>query len=101
MRGAKRELYPLTTGLVIELKATRVARLRALVRKRAESCIKIQALWRRALVRVEYTNPVRDFWIECIDPDQGTEPYYYNTSTQETSWKMPRAVKYFHAWRNR
>ena len=96
IRGARRELLPLTAGAVREIKENRAKRLRALVRAQRAACIKMQALWRRALVRVAYKDPLRDYWIECLDVEQGPDPYYYNTWSQETSWKVPIAVKYFH-----
>jgi hypothetical protein len=40
-------------------------------------------------------NPVRDYWIECVDEEQSSQPYYYNTASGETAWKMPLAYKYF------
>jgi hypothetical protein len=96
VRAARRELFPLTAGMVSEIKKGRGKRLRAKVRLQRKSGGVIQSLWRRALVRVAYTDPLRDYWIECFDEDQGPEVYYYNTWSQETSWKVPNAVKYFH-----
>lgn len=96
VRAARRELFPLTAGMVSEVKRNRGKRLREQVRLQRRSCAKIQSLWRRALVRVAYCDPLRDYWIECFDEDQGPEVYYYNTWSQETSWKVPNAVKYFH-----
>ena len=96
VRAARRELFPLTAGLVSEIKRNRGKRLRDKVRLQRASSAKIQGLWRRALVRVAYTDPLRDYWIECFDEDQGPDVYYYNTWSQETSWKVPSAVKYFH-----
>jgi hypothetical protein len=96
IRAARRELFPLTAGLVKEIKQNRGKRLREKVRLQRRACIKIQALWRRALVRVAYRDPLRDYWIECFDAEQGPDAYYYNTWSQETSWKLPNAVRYFH-----
>ena len=100
IRAARRELFPLTAGMVSEVKKNRGKRLREKVRLERRSCSTIQALWRRALVRVAYTDPLRDYWIECYDEDQGPDVYYYNTWSQETSWKVPSAVKYFHRKRD-
>lgn len=86
--------------MVSEIKRNRAKRLRAKVRLQRSSCIKIQALWRRALTRVAYKDPLRDYWVECFDEEQGPDPYYYNTWSQETSWKVPNAVKYFHRKRD-
>lgn len=86
--------------MVSEVKKNRGKRLREKVRLERRSCSTIQSLWRRALVRVAYTDPLRDYWIECYDEDQGPDVYYYNTWSQETSWKVPSAVKYFHRKRD-
>lgn len=91
----KRELIPLTTGLIVTVKKDRSKRLRDLVRKRAALATKIQALWRRAITRVAYTDPIRSYWIECFDEEQGEKPYYYNTMSQVTSWKIPWAYRLF------
>ena len=93
---ARRELIPLTTGLVVNAKKERTARLRARVRLLHKSVCAIQSLWRQALVRVGYIDPARDYWIECFDEEQGEDPYYYNTWTLRTLWKQPLAYKYFH-----
>lgn len=95
IRATKRELVPLTTGLVVSVKRDRAQRLRNLVRSQRKASTIIQALWRRALVRVVYTDPLRDYWVECFDEEQGPEPYYYNTWSQETSWKEPAAHRMF------
>ena len=49
----------------------------------------------RAIVRVAYSDPMRDYWIECYDLEQSDKPYYYNTYSEETVWKVPLAFKYF------
>jgi hypothetical protein len=91
----KRELVPLTTGKVWHLKLERTRRLREQVRNVRRACCKIQALWRRAIVRVCLVDPIRDYWIECYDENQGEENFYFNTWTKETTWKMPRAYQLF------
>jgi hypothetical protein len=95
IRAAKRELIPLTTGLIMKTKNERYQRLRNHVRLVRKSATKIQALWRRAIVRQVYTDPHRDYWIQCYDEEQGPEPYYYNTWTLETVWKVPLAYRLF------
>jgi hypothetical protein len=95
IRAAKRELIPLTTGLIVKTKNERFQRLRNHVRLVRKSATKIQALWRRAIVRTVYTDPHRDYWIQCYDEEQGPEPYYYNTWTLETVWKAPLAYRLF------
>jgi hypothetical protein len=91
----RRELVPLTTGLVSRVKKNRSARLRKLVRDKYKAATMMNSLARRALVRITYNEPDRDYWIECMDEQQGEEPYYYNTLTEVTSWKQPRAFKLF------
>jgi hypothetical protein len=95
IRAAQRELVPLTTGLIVKTKNDRFHRLRSLVRKIRKSATTIQSLWRRAIIRTVYMDDARDYWVECYDDDQGPEPYYYNTWTLVTSWKIPLAYKYF------
>jgi hypothetical protein len=92
---ARRELVPLTAGVVIDVKRARVARLRKMVRAKKTAATKMQALWRRALVKVAYKDSSRDYWIECMDEAQSDKPYYFNTWTNETLWKEPLAHKYF------
>ena len=93
--AARRELLPLTTGLVVRVKKERAAMLRERVRKRRRATIRIQALWRRAIVRTAHADPYRDYWIECYDEEQGEGNFYYNTWSQETVWKPPLSFKYF------
>jgi hypothetical protein len=97
IEAARRELLPLTTGVVVMVKRERTRKLRQRVRGRNTSALKIQALWRRAIVRVAYNDPMRDYWIECYDLEQSDKPYYYNTYSEETVWKVPLAFKYFGA----
>lgn len=98
---ARRELVPLTTGLIVRTKKERSKRLRDRVRLVRRSVTAIQRLWRKALVLWAFYDPVRDYWIECVDEEQGDVPYYYNTWSKETVWKMPRAYRLFHHWKFR
>ncbi len=93
---ARRELVPLTTGLIERAKKERTQKLRHHVRLVRKSASQIQKLWRGALVRMAYLDPGRGYWIECEDEEQGDAPYYYNTYTEKTAWKMPPAYRYFH-----
>lgn len=96
VRAVQRELVPLTTGLVADTRLKRSTRLRNRVRLERRSSTKIQALWRRAIVRKAYEDPYRDYWIQCVDEEQGTaEPYYYNTYSAVTSWTEPFAFRLF------
>ena len=92
---ARRELLPLTTGVVIHVKQERTKVLRQRVRGRMKSAAKIQALWRGAITRVHYKDPTRDFWVECHDLEQSEKPYYYNTWSERTEWKKPIVYKLF------
>lgn len=99
--AARRELVPLTTGLVVRTKKDRSKRLRDRVRLVRKSVTVIQRLWRKGLVLWAFYDPVRDYWIECVDEEQGDVPYYYNTWNQVTVWKMPLAYRLFHHWKFR
>jgi hypothetical protein len=79
----------------MSIKRDRGRRLRNKVRLQRKSAITIQALWRRAFIRSIYTDPLRDYWVQCYDESQGPDPYYYNTYAMITSWKVPLAYKYF------
>jgi hypothetical protein len=98
--AVRRELVPLTTGAVVEIKRKRSAALRSKIRDRDKHIARIQALFRRSLVRWAFSDPCRDYWIECFDPEQSESKYFYNTWSQETTWKMPLAFKYFVKWKN-
>ena len=93
--AARRELLPLTTGVVIQVKRARADMLRARVRERKTKAAKIQALVRRFIVRMAWSDPVRDYWIKCYDLEQSDQPYYYNTWSNATEWKEPLAHKFF------
>lgn len=47
----QRELIPLTTGLIADVKRKRTQALREKIRTRRAALIKIQAVWRGALCR--------------------------------------------------
>jgi F-box/leucine-rich repeat protein 2/20 len=91
----RRELVPLTTGLVRKLKKERSHRLRSQVRSRERQAARIQALWRGAIVRVQWLVPDRFAWIECYDEEQGEDPYYFNQISGETVWKKPWGFIFF------
>jgi hypothetical protein len=54
-----------------------------------------QKHWRGAIIRMAYRDPDRDYWIECMDEEQGDDKYYFNTWTSVTSWKAPFVYKVF------
>jgi hypothetical protein len=91
----QRELIPLTTGLVADVKRKRAKALREMVWKRRKAATKIQSLWRRALVRTALYDPYKESWVERMDRERSDSPYYFNTVSKEIVWKMPLAYKYF------
>ena len=99
--STRRELLPLTVGMVSDVKRQRSIRLRNLVRLRIASAAKIQAIWRGALTRIAYYDDQRDNWIECLDLNQSEKPYYFNTESHETSWRMPQSFRYYQLWKYR
>jgi hypothetical protein len=92
---AQRELIPLTTGLIAEVKRQRALRLRGAVRRTRNAATCIQSLWRRALVRTALYDPNKNYWIARVDREQSDEPYYLNTKSKELTWSMPLAYRYF------
>ena len=93
--AARRELIPLTTGVVIQVKKRRAEALRIRVRARKAAAVKVQSIWRRACVRTVSVDPVKMYWVKCFDLEQSEKPYYYNSWTNATEWKEPAAHKYF------
>ena len=91
----KRELIPLTTGLIGDVKRMRTKRLREMVWKRRDPATKIQALWRRALVRFSLYDPYKEGWIQRVNKDRSDQPYYFNTISKETRTNKPLAYRYF------
>jgi hypothetical protein len=91
----QRELIPLTTGLIADVKRKRAKRLRELVWRRRDSAKRIQAVWRRALVRFSLYDPYKESWVAKIDRERSDEPYYLNTASKEVTWKKPLAFNYF------
>eukprot|EP01034_Spumella_vulgaris_P026731 gene26731-33355_t len=92
---SRRELIPLTTGLIAEVKRQRGFKLRQTVLARKEATIKIQALWRRALVRVAFRDVYKFDWEMRYDYDKSDKPYFINMATKEISWKKPLAYTFF------
>lgn len=92
---AQRELVPLTTGLVADVKKRRMLALRHAVHSRRDGATKIQAMLRRAMVRYSLYDPFKDYWVRRLDKELSDQPYYYNYQTKETVWKMPLAYRFF------
>lgn len=93
--SAQRELIPLTTGLIADVKRRRGKALRQRIHDRKNGAIKIQSLWRRALVRSALYDEYKQYWELRIDREQSDRPYYINTWTKEVTWKKPLAYTYF------
>lgn len=91
----QRELVPLTTGLIANVKRERTVRLRALIWRRRKSAVAIQAVWRRALVRSALYDPHFESWVQRMDRTQSDQPYYFNTASRQIVWKKPLAYRYF------
>lgn len=91
----KRELIPLTTGVIGDVKRSRTKRLREMVWRRRAAATEIQALWRRALVRFSLYDPYKEGWIKRINKDKSDQPYYFNTISKETRTTKPLAYRYF------
>jgi hypothetical protein len=91
----KRELEPLTTGLIANVKRDRVKRLREMIWRRRNAATIIQAVWRRALVRSALYDPYFEGWVQRMDRNQSDKPYYFNTTSKQIVWKKPLAYYYF------
>jgi hypothetical protein len=73
---AQRELIPLTTGVISSVKHERTSALRKRVHDRREAARKIQALWRRALVRGALYDEYKEFWVEKLDTELSDSPFW-------------------------
>jgi hypothetical protein len=91
----KRELVPLTTGLVADVKRRRMVALRQRIHAKRDGATKIQALMRRCLVRLSLYDPYRAYWVRRFDPELSDQPYYYNYESRETVWTKPLAYRFF------
>jgi hypothetical protein len=88
MRATRRELDPLTKGLVIKVKLKRNKRLRAFVRSQKRGATELQRLWRGYALRKAMRSPFKSYWIECID-EETSQPYFFNTTSEGTTWHKP------------
>ena len=86
---------PLTAGVVADIKKRRRKKLRDRVLLKKHSSIKIQALWRRALVTSALWDEHFDTWVRRWDVQKSDMPYYFNLKTKEIVWKKPLAYTYF------
>lgn len=91
----RRELLPLTTGLIYDVKRKRAKVLRDKMNLKKTSSLKIQKLWRRALVLSALYDDDYSTWVRRWDKEQSDKPYYLNTLTKEITWNKPIAYTYF------
>mmetsp|Transcript_24822 Transcript_24822/g.41360 ORF Transcript_24822/g.41360 Transcript_24822/m.41360 type:complete len:948 (+) Transcript_24822:195-3038(+) len=91
----KRELVPLTTGLIGEVKRQRAEALRKRVHQRRDASTLIQRLWRRALVRSALYDENFQYWVIRRDRELSDDPFYYNVKSREVVWQKPIAYKFF------
>jgi hypothetical protein len=91
----ERELVPMTTGLIARVKKERSERLRLIVITRRKAAIKIQSIWRRALVRTALYDPYKEGWVKRFDKNQSDQPYYFNTISKQIRSTRPVAYLYF------
>lgn len=95
MKYTKRELEPLTTGLIADVKRKRTKYLRDMIHTRRQAATKIQSIWRRALVRFALYDPYKEGWIQRLDKRKSDKPYYLNTISKEVTWTKPLAYWFF------
>lgn len=60
-----------------------------------QAATKIQALWRRSLVRTALYDPYKEGWVKRFNLELSDRPYYLNTITKEVAWQRPIAYVYF------
>ncbi|KAE9358387.1 hypothetical protein PR003_g1294 [Phytophthora rubi] len=93
LRAVRRELEPLTEGVIKKTRENRVKRLQDKVRHERSAAVMIQKMFRGFRVR----SAVREggnCWIQMVSPDNG-RPYYYNALTGATRWHRPLAMDIF------
>jgi hypothetical protein len=92
---AQRELIPLTTGVISSVKHERTDALRRRVHDRRDAARRVQAVWRRALVRYSLYDAYKEYWVQKLDRDLSDSPFYYNVQSKEVLWQKPLAYLFF------
>ncbi|KAH7476388.1 hypothetical protein KRP22_000228 [Phytophthora ramorum] len=93
LRGVRRELEPLTEGVIKKTRENRVKRLQDKVRHERRAATTIQKVFRGFRVR----SAVREggnCWTQMVSPDNA-RPYFYNALTGATRWHRPLAMDIF------
>ncbi|EEY61279.1 uncharacterized protein PITG_01550 [Phytophthora infestans T30-4] len=93
LRGIRRQLEPLTQGVIKKTRENRVKRLQDKVRHERRAAITIQRLFRGFRVRAAVREG-GNCWIQMVSPDNG-RPYFYNVLTGATRWHRPLAMDIF------
>ncbi|ETO85437.1 hypothetical protein F444_00872 [Phytophthora nicotianae P1976] len=93
LRAVRRELEPLTEGVIKKTRENRVKRLQDKVRHERRAAITIQKIFRGFRVRAAVREG-GNCWIPMVSPDNG-RPYYYNALTGATRWHRPLAMDIF------
>ncbi|GLE06284.1 hypothetical protein PINS_up015531 [Pythium insidiosum] len=93
LRAVRRELEPLTVGVVLQTRERRTKRLQTKVRRERVAATNIQRVFRGYRVRSAVSEGA-NCWIEAT-ADGGAGVYYYNTFTGESRWRKPLAMSIF------
>ncbi|KAJ0405294.1 hypothetical protein ATCC90586_007333 [Pythium insidiosum] len=93
LRAVRRELEPLTVGVVVQTRERRTKRLQTKVRRERVAATNIQRVFRGYRVRTAVSEGA-NCWIEA-SADGGAGVYYYNTFTGESRWRKPLAMTIF------
>jgi hypothetical protein len=93
LRGVRRELEPLTEGVIKKTRENRVKRLQDKVRHERRAAINIQRIFRGFRVRAAVREG-GNCWVRMAPPDNG-RPYFYNALTGATRWHRPLAMDIF------
>lgn len=93
LRAVRRQLEPLTNGVVTKTRDDRVLRLQTKVRLARQAALRIQKIYRGYRVRVAVWQG-GNCWILMHAFGQG-QRYYYNTLTGALQWHWPLSMKLF------